>query len=230
MPIVLQMNDVTRTFSSSTGDLTILKNVNFSLSSGEAVALQGPSGCGKTTLLHIAGTLDQPTSGIVTILNENPAVLSARKLAAFRNQHIGFIFREHQLLPQCSVIENILLPTLAGFSTNRKELVGRAEELLEQVGLKDRRSHRPAALSGGERQRVAVCRALIHHPSLLLADEPTGNLDPATGETIGQLLLDMSAKHDAALLCVTHSDELAARFPCVVRVEQGRVEFAGNGA
>lgn len=230
MPIVLQMNDVTRTFSSSTGDLTILKNVNFSLSSGEAVALQGPSGCGKTTLLHIAGTLDQPTSGIVTILNENPAVLSARKLAAFRNQHIGFIFQEHQLLPQCSVIENILLPTLAGFSTNRKELVGRAEELLEQVGLKDRRSHRPAALSGGERQRVAVCRALIHHPSLLLADEPTGNLDPATGETIGQLLLDMSAKHDAALLCVTHSDELAARFPCVVRVEQGRVEFAGNGA
>ena len=230
MPIVLQMNDVTRTFSSSTGDLTILKNVNFSLSSGEAVALQGPSGCGKTTLLHIAGTLDQPTSGIVTILNENPAVLSARKLAAFRNQHIGFIFQEHQLLPQCSVIENILLPTLAGFSTNRKELVGRAEELLEQVGLKDRRSHRPAALSGGERQRVAVCRALIHHPSLLLADEPTGNLDPATGETIGQLLLDMSAKHDAALLCVTHSDELAARFPGVVRVEQGRVEFAGNGA
>lgn len=229
MPIVLQMNDVTRTFSSSTGDLTILKNVNFSLSSSEAVALQGPSGCGKTTLLHIAGTLDQPTSGIVTILNENPTVLSARKLAAFRNQHIGFIFQEHQLLPQCSVIENILLPTLAGFSTNRKELVGRAEELLEQVGLKDRRSHRPAALSGGERQRVAVCRALIHHPSLLLADEPTGNLDPATGELVGQLLLDMSAKHDAALLCVTHSDELAARFPSVVRVEQGRVEFAGAG-
>lgn len=230
MPIVLQMNDVTRTFSTSAGDLTILQEVNFSLSSGEAVALQGPSGCGKTTLLHIAGTLDQPTSGIVTILNENPSVLSARKIAAFRNQHIGFIFQEHQLLPQCSVIENILLPTLAGFSTNRKELVARAEQLLEQVGLKDRRSHRPAALSGGERQRVAVCRALIHQPSLVLADEPTGNLDPATGETIGQLLLDMSAKHDAALLCVTHSDELAARFPNVVRVEQGRVEFAGAGA
>ena len=226
MPIVLQMTDVSRTFSGAAGELTILENVNFTLKSGEAVALQGPSGCGKTTLLHIAGTLDQPTNGIVNILNENPSVMTANKLAAFRNQHIGFIFQEHQLLPQCSVIENILLPTLAGFSTNRKELVKRAEGLLEQVGLKDRRTHRPAALSGGERQRVSVCRALIHHPSLLLADEPTGNLDPATGQTVGKLLLEMSAKYDVALLCVTHSDELAASFPNVVRVENRCVEFS----
>lgn len=229
MPIVLKMTDVTRTFNGSGGRLTILNDVNLSLSSGEAVALQGPSGCGKTTLLHIAGTLDQPTSGSVSILNENPVGFSASRLAEFRNRHIGFIFQEHQLLPQCSVMENVMLPTLAGFSSNRKELLERAEELLEQVGLKDRRSHRPAALSGGERQRVAVCRALIQRPSLLLADEPTGNLDPATGETVGALLLEMSARHDAALLCVTHSDDLAARFPHVVRVEDGVVSFGAVG-
>lgn len=225
MPVILNMESVTRTFTTSAGDLTILDQVNLVLSSGDAVALQGPSGCGKTTLLHIAGTLDKPTSGLVTVLGNNPAALSGRKLAGFRNQHVGFIFQEHQLLPQCSVLENVMIPTLAGFSSNRKELLGRANELLDQVGLADRKTHRPAALSGGERQRVAVCRALINQPSLLLADEPTGNLDPATGETVGNLLLDMAVKNDVALLCVTHSDSLAATFPNIVRVENGRVNF-----
>lgn len=229
MTIVLKMVNVSRSFSTAAGELTILENVNMTLSSGDAVALRGPSGCGKSTLLHLAGTLDQPTSGIITILNENPWTLSANRLAAFRNQHIGFIFQEHQLLPQCSVIENVLLPTLAGFDSNRKELAIRAEELLVQVGLKDRRTHRPAALSGGERQRVAVCRALIHQPSLLLTDEPTGNLDPATGETIGQLLLRMAADHGAALLCVTHSDELASHFPHVIQLEKRQVNFVAGG-
>ena len=134
------------------------------------------------------------------------------------------------MLPQCSVIENVLLPTLAGFDGDRKQLTARAEDLLVQVGLKDRRTHRPAALSGGERQRVAVCRALIHQPSLLLTDEPTGNLDPATGETIGQLLLRMAAEHDAALLCVTHSDELASHFPYVIQLENRIVNFVANAA
>lgn len=230
MTIVLQMTDVSRTFSSAAGELTILERVNLILSSGDAVALRGPSGCGKSTLLHLAGTLDQPTSGTVAILNENPWQLSPGRLAAFRNQHIGFIFQEHQLLPQCSVIENVLLPTLAGFDANRRQLSDRAEELLIQVGLQDRRTHRPASLSGGERQRVAVCRALINQPSLLLADEPTGNLDPQTGETIGQLLLRMADEQDAALLCVTHSDELASHFPYVIQLENRRVDFTAGVA
>ena len=229
MPTVLKMTDVTRTFSTGRGDLTILKNVNMTVASGDAVALRGASGCGKSTLLHLAGTLDHPTSGTVLILNENPWTLSATRLAGFRNQHIGFVFQEHQLLPQCSVMENVMLPTLAGFGGSRKELTQRAEQLLEQVGLQDRRQHRPAALSGGERQRVAVCRALIYQPSLLLADEPTGNLDPTTAETIGQVLLRMAAEHDAALLCVTHSDELASHFPHTIQMNDGTVNFGPEG-
>lgn len=227
MPIVLQMTDVARTFTGTAGNsLEILRSVNMTVRSGEAVALRGPSGCGKTTLLHIAGTLDKPTSGTVQILNENPWSLSAKKLAGFRNQHIGFVFQEHQLLPQCSVLENVMLPTLAGFGGDPKELADRARSLLEQVGLQDRIKHRPAALSGGERQRVAVCRALIYQPSLLLADEPTGNLDPTTAGTIGELLLTMASEHDAALVCVTHSDELAAKFPHTIHIENRTVNFA----
>jgi len=225
MPTVLKMENVRRTFSTARGELTILDNVNLTLPSGSAVALRGPSGCGKSTLLHIAGTLDKPTSGLVTILNQNPWELSEKKLAAFRNCHIGFIFQEHQLLPQCSVLENVLLPTLAGFTINRKEVQQRAEHLLEKVGLQDRMTHRPAALSGGERQRVAVCRALVLEPSLLLADEPTGNLDPVTAETIGHLLLKLAADNDAALLCETHSDQLASEFPETIQLENRQVEF-----
>ena len=230
MPIVLQMSRVGRSFTGTTGDLTILKDVNLQLSSGDAVALRGPSGCGKSTLLHLAGTLDQPTAGTVAILSENPWTLSPRRLAEFRNQHLGFVFQEHQLMPQCSVLENVLLPTLAGFDRNLKELRIRAEQLLEQVGLQDRSTHRPAALSGGERQRVAVCRALIHQPSLLLADEPTGNLDPVTAATVGSLLLQMATEHDAALLCVTHSDALASHFADVVQVENQTVNFTKSAA
>ena len=225
MPIVLQLKNVGRTFSGAS-DLTILENVHLEVASGDAVALRGPSGCGKSTLLYIAGTLDKPTEGTVSILGENPWGLSSSKLAGFRNQHIGFVFQEHQLLPQCSVLENVLLPTLAGFDNNRKVLRERAEELLSKVGMQERMTHRPAALSGGERQRVAVCRAMIHQPSLLLADEPTGNLDPETAEMVGQLLLDLASEHDAALLCVTHSDDLAARFPNAVQLENKTINYS----
>lgn len=222
MTLVLQMHKVSRTFYTADEPLTILNQVSLKVVSGAAIAIRGPSGCGKTTLLHIAGTLDQPTSGIVEILGENPWRLTSQRLAAFRNQHIGFIFQEHQLLPQCSVLENVLLPTLAGFSIddNGRE---RALKLLERVGLQHRLRHRPARLSGGERQRVAVCRALMNQPSLLLADEPTGNLDPVTAASIGQLLLEVAAEQQAALLCVTHSDELAARFPQSVTLSLGNV-------
>ncbi|MCA9035574.1 MAG: ABC transporter ATP-binding protein [Planctomycetaceae bacterium] len=222
MTIVLQMNKVSRTFNEAGRSLKILTDINMTVSAGSATAIRGPSGCGKTTLLHIAGTLDQPTTGTVEILGENPWGMRQSRLAGFRNQHIGFIFQEHQLLPQCSVLENVLLPTLAGFDSglNPKQ---RALELLERVGLKDRLDHRPAKLSGGERQRVAVCRALINQPSLLLADEPTGNLDPETASHIGRLLLQVAAEQKAALLCVTHSDELAGHFPSTVLLKHGQV-------
>jgi lipoprotein-releasing system ATP-binding protein len=218
------MHGVSRTFDSPSGPVSILKDVSLKVLSGSAIAIRGPSGCGKSTLLYLAGTLDQPTSGLIEILGENPWRMSSSRLASFRNQHIGFIFQDHQLLPQCSVLENVLLPTLAGFDSEAN-IRARAEALLDRVGLAHRLHQRPGKLSGGERQRVAVCRALLHKPSLLLADEPTGNLDPQTAEEIGTLLLEMAAEHDTALLCVTHSNELAERFPHSVSLAQGRLKF-----
>ena len=227
MPIVLAMHNVTRSFPAAVPgqpDLTILSAVNLKIVSGTALAIRGPSGCGKSTLLYLAGTLDRPSSGTLEILGQNPWRLSTRDLAAFRNQHIGFIFQDHQLLPQCSVLENVLLPALAGFAANGN-LRERALQLIERVGLAHRTHQRPGQLSGGERQRVAVCRALLQQPSLLLADEPTGNLDPATATEIGSLLLEMASENQTALLCVTHSDELAARFPNSLTLTGGTAEF-----
>src|SRR5687767_2078188 len=159
----------------------------------------GPSGSGKSTLLHLLGTLDRPTHGTVRLDGADPFALPEPQLADFRNRSIGFVFQDHHLLPQCSVLENVLIPTLAGAKEN---LEGRARQLLERVGLSQRLDHRPAELSGGERQRVAVARALIHKPLLLLADEPTGNLDRKTAETIGQLLLDMHQQEKTMLIVV----------------------------
>ncbi len=224
MPLVLHMHNVTRTFDSQGGPISILKDVSLRVLSGSAVAIRGPSGCGKSTLLYLAGTLDQPTSGLIEILGENPWRLGSGRLASFRNQHIGFIFQDHQLLPQCSVLENVLLPALAGFGSEG-DVRSRAVKLIDRVGLSHRIHQRPGRLSGGERQRVAVCRALLHQPSLLLADEPTGNLDPKTADEIGTLLLEVAAEHDTALLCVTHSDELASRFPHSVTLNQGTLKF-----
>jgi lipoprotein-releasing system ATP-binding protein len=221
------MHSVSRTFRTTAGDLPILRDVNLRVLSGEAVAIRGPSGCGKSTLLYLAGTLDRPSSGVVEILGENPWSLSGKRLAAFRNQHIGFVFQDHQLLPQCSVLENVLLPSLAGFESPRG-LRERAAALLDRVGLGGRLHQRPGRLSGGERQRVAVCRALINEPSLLLADEPTGNLDPVTAAEIGTLLLEMATEHETALLCVTHSDALADRFPHVIQLRDGVVQYIGD--
>ena len=227
MPIVLQMHNVGRKFSAPGGSISVLSDVNIELHSGEAMVIRGPSGCGKSTLLLIAGTLDTPTSGLVEILGDNPWTQSAAKLARFRNRHIGLVFQEHRLLPQLNVLENVLLPLLAGFSSDRRAAEQRASELLDRVGLTDRIHHRPAALSGGERQRVAVCRALILEPSLLLADEPTGNLDPRTASVVGQLLLDVAAENDAGLLCVSHSSALATAFPQQLMLDEGRLTDAG---
>jgi lipoprotein-releasing system ATP-binding protein len=224
MPLVLSMNNVSKSFPAAEGTITVLSNITLNVLSGTAVAIRGPSGCGKSTLLYIAGTLDRPSSGSVEILGENPWRLNERRLASFRNQHIGFIFQDHQLLPQCSVLENVLLPSLAGF-TSPVDARRRAAALLDRVGLSHRLGHRPSRLSGGEKQRVAVCRALLHQPSLLLADEPTGNLDPETASEVGALLLEVAAENDAGLLCVTHSDELAERFPNTIQLQQGSVQF-----
>jgi lipoprotein-releasing system ATP-binding protein len=219
------MHGVSRSFDAPGGRVEVLKEVSLKVISGSAVAIRGPSGCGKSTLLYLAGTLDKPTSGLIEILGENPWRLSSARLAAFRNQHIGFIFQDHQLLPQCSVLENVLLPALAGFGSPG-DVRQRANQLIDRVGLGHRRNQRPGRLSGGERQRVAVCRALIHQPSLLLADEPTGNLDPATAEEIGTLLLEVAAEQRTALLCVTHSDDLAGRFPHAVTLTAGRMAYS----
>lgn len=218
----LILDGVTRDYSTAAGTLSILRGVDLALRRGEAVAVTGPSGSGKSTLLYISGLLDRATAGSVRILGTDPSRLDEPAQARFRNEHIGFVFQEHHLLPQCTVLENVLIPLLAG----RRITAGdeqRAAALLEQVGLKDRMTHRPAQLSGGERQRVAVCRALINEPELLLADEPTGNLDRTTADAIGSLLLDLTRDHNVLLICVTHSQELAARFPTHLELRDGRL-------
>jgi lipoprotein-releasing system ATP-binding protein len=185
----------------------------------------GPSGSGKSTLLHILGTLDRPTSGSVRLDGKDPFILSEPELADFRNRRIGFVFQDHHLLPQCSVLENVLIPTLIG-PDKRDDAVNWASELLSRVGLSGRLDHRPAELSGGERQRVAVARALIRHPLLLLADEPTGNLDRHTAQAIGQLLLELHRQEETVLVVVTHSLELARNFPRRMEMADGALQVA----
>ena len=219
-PEQLVVRNLTKQFTLADESLSILAGVDLTLNRGEALAITGPSGSGKSTLLYILGVLDQPTAGEVIQFNQNPFVLSAKEQAEFRNQNIGFIFQDHHLMPQFSVLENVLIPTMVhqGTSSDAEE---RARHLLERVGLKDRLNHRPAQISGGERQRVAVCRALINNPRLLLADEPTGNLDRANTEAIGKLLLEINQEQNTILICVTHSSELAALFPQHQRLRDG---------
>ena len=207
----LTVRRLVKRYPTADGELPILQGVDLELSRGDALAIVGPSGAGKSTLLYIVGVLDAPTSGDVRLMDQSPHALSPAEQAAFRNRHVGFIFQDHHLLPQCTVLENVLLPAIPGGIAVETE--ARARSLLDRVGLSARLEHRPAQLSGGERQRVAVCRALINQPVLLLADEPTGNLDRATAEAVGGLLLDLHHEQRTILICVTHSTELANRFP-----------------
>lgn len=216
----LVVSQVTKTFPSGESTLRILAGVDLTMQPGDAVAVTGPSGTGKSTLLYLLGLLDHPTSGDVVIGGERPHQWEAAAQARFRGRKIGFIFQDHHLLPQCTVLENVLLPTLAVSGADRQAET-RARELLASVGLQDRLWHRPAQLSGGEKQRVAVCRALINEPMLLLADEPTGNLDPRTAESVGTLLLDLARDRRVMLICVTHSRELACRFPRRYELKEG---------
>lgn len=216
----LTLTNVTKTFVGAEQPLEILRGVNLEMNRGDAAVITGPSGSGKSTLLYIVGTLDTPTQGTVQILGQDPFSLGTSALATFRNRHIGFVFQDHCLLPQCTVEENVLIPTLPGTGAGQTE-TSRAKQLLERVGLGARLSHRPGQLSGGERQRVAICRALINQPPLLLADEPTGNLDQATAQSVGSLLLELCREQNAVLITVTHSAELAARFPRRLGLENG---------
>ncbi|MFO0899639.1 MAG: ABC transporter ATP-binding protein [Pirellulales bacterium] len=214
--------DVTKEYPTRGEPLRVLRGVSFELAAGQNLAVLGPSGSGKSTLLQIVGTLDQPTSGHVNLLGEDPAKLAEPQLADFRNRRIGFVFQEHHLLPQCSALENVLIPTLAAGKTT-PAAAERAKRLLARVGLQDRLEHRPAELSGGERQRVAVARALIQEPALLLADEPTGNLDRTTAAAIGKLLLELQEQEQTMLIVVTHSLELAGLFQRRVELDEGRL-------
>ncbi len=207
---MLDIRSVSKRYATRGDDLVVLRDVNLTVNAGESVAIMGPSGCGKSTLLNIAGTLEPPTTGDVTIDNENPYQLDETRLAAFRNRNIGFVFQEHHLLPQCSVLENVLIPTLVASDDN--DVITRAKTLIDRVGLSDRRDHRPAELSGGERQRSAIARALICQPRVILADEPTGNLDRKSADTVADLLVQLQREFNAALVVVTHSQSLADRF------------------
>ena len=208
----LKVENVSKEYSTPAGPLRIVSNVSLSLAPGSALSIMGPSGSGKSTLLYMLGALEPPSSGTISLKGQNPFLLNPKQLAAFRNQQIGFVFQDHCLLPQCSVIENVLTPTMIS-NSNGDEPSRRATELLQQVGLADRLDHRPAQLSGGEKQRVALARALIMKPQLLLCDEPTGNLDQKSAEVVAGLLLDTHRQSQTILIVVTHSNELAARFP-----------------
>ncbi len=251
--LLLELDHVTKGYDGPDGApaITVLDDISLAVSPGESLAIIGPSGSGKSTLLHIMGTLDRPTAGVVSLRGQDLNKLDEKRLAAVRNQQLGFVFQLHYLLPQCTVLENVLVPTLAGHRTDgegsaaskvgsqgagslssqgtatgqgRDESPGdRAVRLLKRVGLAERLSYRPGQLSGGERQRVAVVRALINQPQLLLADEPTGALDQASAEQLAQLLIQLNHEEGVALIVVTHARDLARRMGRMFELKRGRL-------
>lgn len=207
----------------SFGSLEVLKGIDLHIDKGEVVSIVGPSGAGKTTLLQIIGTLDRPDAGTITIDGIDVNKLSSKKLSDFRNQHIGFVFQFHQLLPEFTAIENIMIPAyIAGVS--HREARQRAEELLEFMGLSDRASHKPNELSGGEKQRVAVARALMNHPAVILADEPSGSLDSKNKEELHQLFFDLRDKFGQTFVIVTHDEQLASITDRTIHMRDGQLE------
>lgn len=230
---LLQLTDVTKRYAAAgnADGLAVLAGVNLEVARGETLSIVGPSGSGKSTLLQIIGTLDRATSGEVLLDGKDLAALNDLELAAIRNRQIGFVFQAHYLLPQCTVWENILLPTLAGAKPKIRDpksetATARAERLLKRVGLGERLHHRPGQLSGGERQRVAAVRALINQPQLLLADEPTGALDHASATALGQLLVELNKEEGVTLIVVTHAMDLAKRMKRMLTLSDGRLTGA----
>jgi lipoprotein-releasing system ATP-binding protein len=220
---MLHVSHVTKSYPAPQGLLTILHDVSLSLDAGDAAAIMGPSGSGKSTLLYLLGALEPPTSGSIVLNGQNPYSLDEKAAAGFRNKHIGFVFQDHCLLPQCSVLENVLAPTLVAHDGTPAEYAARARALLDQVGLSHRLDHRPAQLSGGEKQRVAIARALVCRPSLLLCDEPTGNLDQKNADAVAELLRVLHTTQPIVLIVVTHSTDMAARFPLRYSLTDGRL-------
>jgi len=228
---MLELVHVTKKYPSpaETGSLCVLNDISLKVNDGQSLVIVGPSGCGKSTLLNIIGALDRPTEGQVIFDGRNLSKLDDNKLAEIRNHEIGFVFQLHHLLPQCTVLENVLIPTLADKTQFSKEEVHkRAVELLERVGLKDFLQYRPGELSGGQRQRVAVVRALINKPKLLLADEPTGSLDKAASQNVAQILVDLNRSEKVTLIVVTHSVELAERIGNVMELNDGLLSDRKN--
>ena len=219
----LLVQGISKSFPTAGGVLEVLRGADLAMSRGDAAVITGPSGPGKSTLLYIVGLLEPPTAGQVELLGQTPITWEASRQARYRNEHIGFVFQDHHLLPQCTVLENVLLPIMAGRAVSSDD-EQRASGLLERVGLKERASHRPAQLSGGERQRAALCRALINEPELILADEPPGNLDSQTARIVGNMLLELARDTGTMLLCVTHSLELAERFPRRFVLREGQLD------
>ncbi|MEX0643657.1 MAG: ABC transporter ATP-binding protein [Pirellulales bacterium] len=219
----LVVENVTKTYPTRAEPLEVLRGISLALDRGENAAILGPSGSGKSTLLYIIGTLEPPTAGTVTLDGRSPQGMSEPALAAFRNANVGFVFQDHHLLPQCSVLENVLIPTLAA-GRPTADTVSRARALIDRVGLTQRTEHRPAELSGGERQRVAVARALINRPTLLLADEPTGNLDRSTAAAVGRLLVELQQQEKTILIVATHSLELAALMRRRYELDEGKLK------
>ena len=219
---ILELGGVTKSYSSPEGvETPVLRGVDLTLARGESLAIAGPSGCGKSTLLNIIGTLDRPTAGRVVLDGRDVSALSEPQLAEVRSRVVGFVFQLHHLLPQCSILENVLVPTLVAKEPGDAEARGR--KLLERVGLGQRLSYRPGQLSGGECQRAAVVRALINKPKLLLADEPTGSLDRASAESLAQLLGELNREEGVALIYVTHAADLAARAGKVFELRDGKL-------
>ena len=231
IPLV-ELARVTKQYDSPAGGAAppVLADITLAILPGQRLAIVGPSGCGKSTLLNILGTLDRPTSGRVLFGGKDLATFSDAELAALRNEKIGFVFQLHHLLPQCTALENVLLPALAINRRVPPAREERARRLLARVGLEDRTDYRPGQLSGGERQRVAVARALINKPALVLADEPTGSLDRAAAENLAQLLVDLNREEGAALVVVTHAPSLAERMDTVMELRDGRLAPRGPAA
>ena len=223
MPSDLEVRSLRKEYPHPAGSLRVLDGLDLALPRGEALAVMGPSGSGKSTLLYILGSLEVPTAGTVRICGQDPFALAPAALARFRNRSVGFVFQEHHLLPQCTSLENVLVPTLPGGGSS-PAAVGRAKDLLDRVGLAERMDRLPSELSGGERQRVAIARALINSPPVVLADEPTGNLDRRSARRVGGLLMELQRESNVLLIAVTHSTDFAARFPERAELVDGRLE------
>ena len=220
--LLLQVSNVSKRYQEGTVDTQVLHDVDLQVFKGEQLAIVGSSGSGKSTLLHIMGTLDRPTSGKVTMLGEDLYKLSSARQAKVRNENLGFIYQFHHLLPEFTALENVSMPALIQ-GKSRKQVEAKATALLERVGLGHRLKHTPAEMSGGERQRVAIARALINDPKLVLADEPTGNLDAKSGEAVYQLITELAAQLGTAFVVVTHDQKLAARMDRQLHMKDGRL-------